>query len=290
MPITIERVLVATDFSKAGQRAVEVAAEWARRARAHLRIVHVTPPRSWLRDAWGLESKAAEAIVGHATAVLRQTADRVDRERIIELSTGVLSGAAAQSIARAAGDFRADLLVAGARGERDSNGQRVLGGTSAKLLPAVEIPLLLVRRTREDPVAGVVAAVDLSPRSRTVLEWADLAAADVPLHAIHVYDVAFTPRLEAYGLSASGIDAYRAQARSQREADVAALVTSIGRAGPTIRVVEHGDPAVVLDRYIESTRPSLVVVGRHARSSPRTGAGSVVRSVASSVSADVLVV
>jgi nucleotide-binding universal stress UspA family protein len=202
----------------------------------------------------------------------------------------VLSGKAAESIERAARDYRADLLVAGARGERDEHGARVLGGTAAKLLAAVEIPLLLVRRPREDPVSSVVAAVDLSPRSRAVLEWADFAAAERPLGAYHAYDVPFTSRLEAYGLSPGAIDAYRDQVRSQREAELAALVASIARAGATTQVVEHGEATVLLGRYIESVRPSLVVVGQHVRRTRSPAGGSVCRFVASSVSADVLVV
>ena len=293
MPIIIERVLVATDFSGAGQRAAQVAAEWARQAHAQLRIVHVTPPKSWLSGAWGLKSPAVDTIQRHATDALKQAADSLDPERTIELSTGVLSGAAARSIALAARDFRADLLVVGARGERDADGERVLGGTSAKLLATAKTPLLLVRRTRRDPVAGVVAALDLSPRSRTVLEWADFAAAERHLHAYHVYDVPFAARLEAYGLSPSAVDVYSAQAYSKSDADLAALVASIARTGVTSRVVERGEPAVLLRRHIESFRPSLVVLGRHVggkRSSPPSRVGSVSRFIASSVSADVLVV
>ena len=293
MPITIERVLVATDFSRAGQRAARVAAEWARQAHAQLRIVHVTPQKSWLSDAWGLKPSAVDTIQRHATNALRQAADSVDPERTIELSTGVLSGPAARSIGRAARDYRADLLVVGARGERDADGERVLGGTSAKLLSTADTPLLLVRRGREDPVASVVAAVDLSPRSRAVLEWADFAAAGRHLHAFHVYEVPFTARLEAYGLSASAIDAYSEQARSQHDADLTALVTALARAGGTSHVVERGEPAALLSRHIESVRPSLVVLGRHVggkRSSPPSRVGSVSRFIASSASADVLVV
>jgi universal stress protein E len=293
MPITIERVFVATDFSPAGQRAVDVAAEWARQTHAQLRIAHVTPPKGWLSGAWGLKSSVADAIQSHATHALKQAAERADPQRTIELSTGVLSGKAARSIVRAARDFRADLLVVGARGERDDTGEHVLGGTSAKLLATAETPLLLVRRTRKDPVAGVVAALDLSPRSQTVLEWADLAAAERHLHAYHVYDVPFAARLEAYGLSPSAIDVYSAQAGSQRDADLAAVVTSSARTGITSRLVERGEPAVLLRRYIESVRPSLVVVGKHVRgtrASPASNVGSVCRFIASSVSADVLVV
>ena len=293
MPITIERVLVATDFSPAGQRAVEVAAAWARHAHAQLRIVHVTPAKGWLGAAWGLKPEIADSIQLHATNALKQAAESADPQRAIELSTGVLSGTAARSIARAARDYRADLLVVGARGERDDSGEHTLGGTSAKLLATAETPLLLVRRTRKEPVAGVVAALDLSPRSQAVLEWADFAAAERHLHAYHVYDVPFAARLEAYGLSRSAIDVYSAQAGSQCDADLASLVTSIARTGATSRTVERGEPAVLLRRYIESVRPSLVVLGRHVRrtrAAPVSSVGSVCHFIARSVSADVLVV
>lgn len=292
MPIQIERVLAATDFSKAGQRAVQVAAEWARQARAQLRVVHVTPPEGWVSRVWGVETSVAKTIQRHATNALKQVAESADPRRTIELSTGVLSGAAARSIADAVRDYRADLLVIGARGERDADGERTLGGTAAKLLSTAQTPLLLVRRTREDPVASVVAALDLSPRSQTVLEWADFAAAERPLHAYHVYDVPFAARLEAYGLSAGAIEAYGEQARSQRGADLSAAVASIQRSGATSQIVERGDPAVQLRRYIESVRPSLVVLGKHAggAASPASSIGSVCRFAASVVSADVLVV
>jgi nucleotide-binding universal stress UspA family protein len=59
------------------------------------------------------------------------------------------------------------------------------------------------------------------------------------------------------------------------------------------RVVERGDPALQISRYVESVRPSLVVLGKHvkqARSSPPSRVGSVCRYIASSVSADVLTV
>lgn len=293
MSITIRRVLAATDFSQPGQRAVDVAAQWARHAGAQLRIIHVTPPKRWLDGLWGLDSQAGDTIEAHAAHALKEVAERADPQRTIELATGVLCGTAARSIARAARDYDADLIVVGARGERDATGERALGGTSAKLLATAPAPLLLVRRPRKDPVMGVVAALDLSARSRAVLEWADQAAAERPLYAYHVYDMPFTARLEAYGLAASAIDVYSKQAHAKREAEVVALVASVARSGVTQYVIERGDPGVLLGRYVESVRPSLVVVGKHVkttRSAPASSVGSVCRYVASSVSADVLVV
>jgi nucleotide-binding universal stress UspA family protein len=179
------------------------------------------------------------------------------------------------------------LLVVGARGERDATGEQILGGTSTKLLATARVPLLLIRRRRKDARSGVVAALDLSPRSRFVLEWADFAAAEQHLYAYHVYDMPFAARLEAYGLAASAIDVYSKQAHAQREANLSALVASIGRPGVTTY------PGVFVGRYIEFVRPSLVVVGKHVkvtRSSPASSVGSVCRYVANSVAADVLVV
>lgn len=292
MPIKIERILAATDFSRAGQRAVQVAGDWARRTRAQLRIVHVTPPKGWL-SAWGFESSATDAIDSHAANALKQVAENVDPERTLELSTGVLSGPAARSIAGAAQEYSADLVVTGARGERDAEGGRVLGGTADKLLSMTDVPLLLVRRARDEPVTSVVAALDLSPGSKSVLEWADFAAAESRLHAYHAFELPFTARLEAYGLDESGIDVYREQARSQRNANLTSLVASLARTGATSCVVERGDPGIQLQRYIETVRPSLVVLGKHAkepRSTPASSVGSVCKFIAGNVSADVLTV
>jgi nucleotide-binding universal stress UspA family protein len=293
MPVSIERILVATDFSRAGQRAVGVAAEWAKETGAELRVVHVTPPKSWLSGAWNLKPSVADTIQQHAANALKRAAESADPTRALELSTGVLSGPAARNIVGAARAYRADLLVVGARGERDETGEPALGGTSGKLLEAAEIPLLLVRRMRKDPEAGVVAALDLSPHSHAVLAWAAFAASRSHLHAYHVYDVPFAARLEAYGLSAAAIDVYGEKERERCDADLAALVAANARTGVTSCAVERGEPAALLRRYVETVRPSLVVLGKHVRgrrSSRARSVGSVSRSIAGSVSADVLVV
>jgi nucleotide-binding universal stress UspA family protein len=293
MPITVQRILAATDFSPAGQRAVNEAAHWARQMHAHLRIVHVTPPNRWLPGLWGAEAANIRAIQQHAANALKKVADQADPQKTLELSTGVLSGGAASSIARAARDFEADLIVVGARGERDAGRERGLAGTSSKLLAGAPAPLLLVRRTHPGAADGVVAAVDLSQRSRTVLEWAVAAAATNRLYVCHVYDMPFAPRLESYGLTRGAIDVYSQQAQARHEAELAAIVGTIERGGETTYVVERGDPGILLARYVEAVRPSLIVLGKHvktARSSPTGSVGSVCRYIANSVMVDVLVV
>jgi nucleotide-binding universal stress UspA family protein len=103
----------------------------------------------------------------------------------------------------------------------------------------------------------------------------------------------FAPRLEAYGLAASAIDVYSTRAQAQGETELADLLASIARPGITTYAVERGDPGSLIGRYVESVRPSLVVIGKHVkatRAAPASSVGNVCRHVASSVATDVLVV
>ena len=115
----MQKILVATDFSSAGGRAVQVAARLARQARAALRVVQVAPSRRRLAQFWRVD--VATAITAHrrAHAALRRVADSIDPSSRIEVSTGLVSGAASVQIARAARDYGADLLVIGAIGEHE---------------------------------------------------------------------------------------------------------------------------------------------------------------------------
>lgn len=108
----VDRVLVATDLSAAGNRAVQLAVDVARREKV----------------------------------ALSRLAGAVDPARQLELSTGVVTGPAARKIAHATSEYRADMLVIGAHGEHETTtGQPGLGGTATKLVRAAPCALRLVR-------------------------------------------------------------------------------------------------------------------------------------------------
>src|SRR5688572_21139529 len=95
----IERILTATDFSEAGQRAVTTAARLAHRIHAALHIVHVLPPKRWLTSGWRADAKSVEAIGQRAEVTLQNLTQRLDHVREIKLTTAVLTGAAASTLA-----------------------------------------------------------------------------------------------------------------------------------------------------------------------------------------------
>lgn len=287
----MRKILVATDFSPAGERAVQVAARLARRAHAALRVVHVVPSRRRLITLWRVD--LATALVAHrrAGAALRRVADSIDASSRLEISTGLVSGAASVQVARAARDFGADLLVIGAAGERERRRQQFpVGGTAAKLINVAPVPLLLVRTV--DAADGLVlAAVDLSPASGDVVSWARaIAADDERVVVLHVDEAPHDARLEAYGIARDSTGFRHAEERLGRSRDLDSLVDGAGGGAAVRRMIERGDPIDHIFEFIEGRKPSLVVLGRHGRRPRRRGgrAGSVSRHVAMFAPSNVL--
>jgi nucleotide-binding universal stress UspA family protein len=289
----MDSILAATDFSGAGNRAVLAAAAWARREQCALRIVHVMPPRRLITGLWRRSDPEAEAACVHALAALQKFAAALGREGGLRVTTDLLQGSASGELARAAGGARAGLLVIGALGERDGLMQQPgFGGTAAKLLARVELPLLLVRRDSAEEAGDVLAAIDLSPASASVLAWAGRAARGERVCVYHAYEVPFTRRLEAYGLAGDAIDVYTAGEHERRAREAAALASRAGLRASEV-VVERGDAATLLMAQIARLDARLVVLGKrgaHPRRAASTQYGSVCRFAAFSAPTDVLVV
>lgn len=292
----LRKLLVGTDFSPPANRAVHAAAAWARREKAALRIVHVAPPRRWLAGAWGTRRAVVDAVHRHASEALRKLADAVDPARELEISTGLLVGAASAALRHAAEDFHPDVLVAGARGEHASGAREVsLGATALKLLATSPVPLMLVRRGANAAPASVLAAVDLSVHSAEVLAWAARCVApDGRLYAFHAWEAPFASRLEAYGLARDAIGIYGQDEQRRRETELATFTAQAGER-LTQSLVAQGDPVARLFERLQDLEPELLVVGRHdprrrrrRRSEPYTG--SVSRHAALFAPCDVLIV
>jgi len=278
----VERVLVSTDFSAAGQRAVQTAADWARREKAALRIVHVAPSARRLAGLWRTSTRDMHAVHRQAAAALGRLAEAID-----------LTGPAARQIARAAVEYQADLLVVGAHGEHETTtGQPGLGGTATKLIGMTQVPLLLSRHAPTVP-AKVLAAVDLSGVSSAVLEWASRCAVGGELHVFHAYDVPFASRLKAYGVAAGTLDVYTTDENEKRDWQLTSLIASTCPGRDVHRIIERGDAASLLLAHVQRLGPTVLVLGQHSSRRGRqasTQYGSVCRHSAFFSPTDVLIV
>jgi nucleotide-binding universal stress UspA family protein len=289
----IARILVATDFSPASERALEVAAHWARTEKAALHVIHVAPPKSLLGESWGVPSTATRGIYRQATEALHALVGQIDPSHELAITTGLRMGRAGRRILEAARDFSADLLVLGARGEHENNNHRgALGGTSSRVAHSTTIPLLLVRKpVAEQPVA--VAAVDLGPQSRRIVLWAAKAARGGHIYVFHAYEVPYGQRLSAYGLAPETVAVYTQDERMRRENELSALCAFAPMNTTMQFAIERGEPVRETLRHAERVQANLIVVGKHNLSTPGLRSppyGSVCRSIASFAQTDVLVI
>lgn len=291
----MKRILVGTDFSPAGRRALYTAAAWARDHGASLRIVHVVPSESSLASLWRTDHQMATTIQRQASAKLKKLADTLDARRQLEISTGIHSGAASVELLRTARDFQADLLVVGTRGEREVRGrQPMLGDTSLKLVSRSRVPLLLVRNEGMRAPASVVAAIALSSLARDVLTAAhESLASGGQLRVFHAYESPFAARLAAYDLTERTNELYSEAEEQRRRDEIEALIASIEPNGGIAVTIERGDPIDLLLTQLEQLQPELLVLGKHGSRAGRKPAdwlGSVSRYMAHFAPTNVLIV
>ncbi len=144
----------------------------------------------------------------------------------------------------------------------------VLGSVTARMLTELDCPIWTdVHSDAAPPLEAircrkVLCAVDLSNRSRRVLEWASFLAAEYQaeleiLHAVPEEAVAVAAGQGSYRKIA---DSALAHTRGQ----LAALQISVGASGSTL--VEAGDPVEIVARTAKQFGADLLVLGRHEAS------------------------
>ncbi|MBT6094708.1 MAG: universal stress protein [Rhodospirillaceae bacterium] len=171
-----EKIVVATDGSSCGNRAVAAAADMAQKYDAQLNVVHVlmhgSPPES-LRHMAEIEhlvdvhpdagvaldnvpalamsaSQTAQAHVEHAvieaigTKVLQRAVDAAKDAGAKKVDGALLEGDAARKIVDATRDHNANLIVLGSRG-LSSFKRLLVGSVSQKVSQMAECACLIVR-------------------------------------------------------------------------------------------------------------------------------------------------
>jgi universal stress protein E len=266
----LKRILVATDLSPAGQRAVMRAGQLARQWEAHLFLAHARPD-------WNLFSRWRPAVADSYQDVarssetpLRVTVADLESKFGVQARCDSRLGKASNVIASMVAELEPHLVVIGARGEHESAASHpCLGGTALKLIARVQAPLLLVRRAPEVAYSSALVAVDTadSISRRTVLWGSGLVQAG-DCHVVHAYDVPYIERMRLLG-----IDEAVLERRMRQSEEAAGLMTrelagaAEGQAKLHIRVV-RGEPVSAILAEIARISPDLVVIGKRGPQAP----------------------
>ncbi|SDF25034.1 universal stress protein [Limimaricola pyoseonensis] len=276
----MERILVATDLTEQGARALGRAAMLAEALGARLEILHV------LRDDLPADLRAEfERVAGarlslEAEGLRARLGDRV-RGRL-EFGTPWMAILAAAA--------EADLLVMGAH--RHAGIAELFRGTTVeRVARACDTPLLVVRRDAVKPYASLLVATDFSLAARAALEAALHLAPGAATRLLHAHDVPF--RFLLGGESRRSL--LHAERRRQREAAGRDMETFLGGLEPRLagaeRILLDDRPGAAIRRTLSTAPADLLAVGTHSR--PRLSEallGSVARGLMADPPCDLLAV
>lgn len=262
--IRIRRVLIATDFSEAAERAARRALAVAPSA-STICLLHVVPegPLARIREVLGspVDEQVRETAVDSARERMTELRERLAPGFSGMLATEVVEGDPRTAVSAYARTHQFDLVVAGARGEQGSTG--LVPGTAAqKVVRTADRPVLLVRGAGS-PGQGyrrVLAAVDFSGLSRRALEWALTLSPQAEVSVLNVVELPYERSIDYEAISGEIAERYRNEGRARAQGELEALLGDVS--DPRCRsLVREGDPARVVMAQARSLGAELVAVG-----------------------------
>ncbi|MBX6317744.1 universal stress protein [Pigmentiphaga sp.] len=269
-------ILLASDLSACGDRALDRAIDIARRRRCKLIVLHVVEEPSFAERLRSPESRDAE--LQAAERLLLDTVGEVD----VPMELIVETGHPVEVIERTARLRQCDLIVTGS-GRNGGLGRLLLGSTAERLARTAALPILIVRKRPHRPYQRVLGATDFSEGSRQALNAARVFFPDAQLTLLHAY-----PMLKADPDPAE-IEAAQGQAQRAGDAFVSRHFAR-GGAAPKL-VLERGLPERVVPDYVARHPTDLLVVGTHGLTGLlRTAMGSVAERLIQLSPCDALVV
>ncbi len=261
----LNRILVATDYSVAGRRAVDRAAQLARQHGAALYLLHATPDWNLFSQWTRGQQQHYDEITLHAYGAMRDEVNHVLSQFGVHAHGEVQLGRASEQITRAIASYEPSIVVAGARGEHEPRvAPAALGGTSLKLYFRMTCPLLLVRGEGSFPYQTSLAAVQpTSDLAGQLVLWSTGLVPDGHCHILHAYDAPYSERMKLCGASYAAIDACVLAAEAEVRDSLDKLAAAASPNSSVHLHLEYGNPLGALVSASARYYPQLVVVGRH---------------------------
>ncbi|CAB3699778.1 universal stress protein [Achromobacter marplatensis] len=275
-------ILLATDLSARGDRALDRALQLTKALNTKLIVLHVMESHSTsarlTTPVWRRLSSDHKALAERELAEDLAAAD-------VPFEVVVVSGDPLAHIMETADSFGCSLIVTGTARD-ETLGRLLLGTTVEKLARQARQPVLVVKTRPRKPYHDVLVATDFSPGSRQALRAALQLVPDANLTLFHAYDVPFQGKTVPDDAITRSF--YKGAEQSARE--FTADTPELAGLTPNI-VLEPGQPETVLSEYSFNHRSDLVVTGTHGRTGIlRTAIGSVAERLLESLPSDVLIV
>ncbi|EHK67429.1 universal stress protein [Achromobacter arsenitoxydans] len=276
-------ILLATDLSARGDRALDRALQLTKELNTKLIVLHVmeshATPARLTTPVWRRLSS------DHKSLAERELAEDLAAAEV-PTEVVVVNGDPLARIMETADAYGCSLIVTGTARD-ETLGRLLLGTTVEKLARQARQPVLVVKTRPRKPYHDVLVATDFSDGSRQALRAALQLVPNADLTLFHAYDVPF----QGVNTPDDAVVSSFYKTSEQAAARFIAETPELPKGMPTKVVLEAGQPETVLSEYSFNHRSDLVVTGTHGRTGIlRTAIGSVAERLLESLPSDVLIV
>lgn len=253
-----KRILLATDLSGRGDRALDRATQLANRWGAELLVVHAL-------ESDGLDTPEFRGLPSwrrppDSIAMVEAQIREDVRGECPSLSVQVEEGPAIKVILDVLARESCDLVIAGI-GRQRAFEWRPLGSTLDELFRRSPVSVLVVKTRPRGPYQHLLVGTDFTPEAQVGLETAAGLFPDATLAVMHAFEMPYRTLLQDNQLSRDFGEMERSTLR--QFVDEARLPEEVrARIFP---LIEHGPPEVMLSTYVAEHGADLTVIGAYER-------------------------
>jgi nucleotide-binding universal stress UspA family protein len=290
----IKSILVAMDFSEFSRWASERAAMLGVVLNSNV-VDLVTVKEAGLPDTLALVLRttpaAAETIlVDRAMRELALISAHLTDNYGIHCTRTVRFGHPDKEIVARADELSANLTVIGEHGGHFLT-SLFLGNTADKLARTIKTPLLVIKKKPALHYSRVLVPVDFSENAKSAAQMALKIAPEATIDFLHVFDVILEEEMRSANINDTLLHVYHIEAEEKARLDLNRFVEDIAGDRSISRKVAFGYPGHVICEHADSSKPDLIVLGKHGKSGlEELLLGSVSRHVLEQSSCDVLIV
>lgn len=285
MASSINKLLLATDFSGWANRAEEYACTLSASWHAHLTVMTVLEFPPGLNPDYPVNQRYLTDRTKEATEQLAEFKQRAS-EKGIAVATRIVTGIPSEEVTAVARDEGSDLIVVGTKG-KTGLAHVLLGSTAERVIRMAPCPVLAVHAMKKEEIVAeegniginrLLVPVDFSDCSLDALEYAAVVAkqAKASIDLLHILEPV------SYGLDFTLIRSEeRAKHRQRLTARLEELSAALSAAG--IAAKSHVRGGVPSDSILDDARKfscDAIVMGTHGRRGlSHVMAGSVTEAV-----------
>jgi nucleotide-binding universal stress UspA family protein len=255
-----KKILLATDLSARGDRALDRATQLARQWAASLIVVHALEFQPGARPSVPDEDLPSWRRAPDPALAVEQQIRRDIREAVADLRIVVREGEPAEAILEVAAAEGCDLIILGVAYDA-GQGRPNLGRTVQHLIRHAPTSVLVVKTRSAGAYRHVLVGTDFTPEASHGLSVAARWFPEAAFAVMHAFSVPYRSLMDKSQLSRD----FSAMEQEEITAFVrAADIDPKVRAG-IVTLIEHGPPDAMIHKYVVEQHADLTVIGTIGR-------------------------